>query len=78
MPMNMMLDERKVKLVKCCLNSSEVISSCARIRSTDNSFLDICHKYDVHCELSNDSVSHSFTSYLYNILKENGESQYTL
>ena len=26
MPMNMMLDERKVKLVKSCLNSSEVIS----------------------------------------------------
>ena len=52
MPMNEMLDERKVKLVKSCLNSSEVTSLCARIRSTDNRFLDICHKYDVHCGLS--------------------------
>ena len=47
--MNMMLDERKVKLVKSCLISSEVISLCARMRLTDNSFLDICNKYDVHC-----------------------------
>ena len=43
MPMYMMLDVRKVKLVKSCLNSSEVISLRARIRSTDNSFLDIYH-----------------------------------
>ena len=48
MPINMMLDERKVKLVKSCLNSSEAISLCARIWSTDNSFLDIWNKYDVH------------------------------
>ena len=65
MPVNMMFDERKVKLVKSCLNSSEVISLCARIRSTDNSFLDICNKHDVHCELPSDRVSHNFTSYLY-------------
>ena len=72
MPMNMMLYERKVnKLVKSCLNSSEVISLCVRMRSTYNSFLDICHKNDVHCELSNNRVSHNFTSYLYNMLKEN-------
>ena len=33
MSMNMMLDERKVKLVKSCWNGSEVISLCAaRIR----------------------------------------------
>ena len=65
MSMNEMLDERKIKLVKSCLNSREVISLCAaRIRSTDSSFLDICHKYDVHCELSNDRVSHNFTYYL--------------
>ena len=50
MSMNIMLDERKVKLVKSCLNTSEVISLCARIRSADNSFLDICNKCDVHCE----------------------------
>ena len=62
MPMNMMLDEHNVKFVKSCLNGSEVISLYARIRSTDNSFLDICHVYDVHCELSNDRVSHNFTS----------------
>ena len=68
-----MLDERKVKLVKSCLNSSEEINLCARIRSTDNSFLDICHKYDVHCELSNDRVLHNFTSYLYNMSKKNGK-----
>ena len=69
--MNMTLDERNVKLVKIWLNSSEVISLCARIRSTDNSFFKICHKYDVHCELSYDRVSHNFTSYLYNMLKKN-------
>ena len=68
-----MLNERKVKLVKSCLNSSKVISLCARIPLTDNSFQDICHKYDVHREVSNDRVSHSFTSYLYNMLKENGK-----
>ena len=44
MPMNIMLDERKVKLVESYLNSSEVISLCARKRSTDNSFLDTCNK----------------------------------
>ena len=68
MPMNIMLDERKVKLVKSCLNSSEMIRLCVRIRSTDNSFLNICNKYDVHCELSSDRESHNFTSYLYNML----------
>ena len=52
MPMNIMLNERKIKLVKSCLNSSEVISLCAKVRSTGSSFLDICHKYDVHYELS--------------------------
>ena len=31
MPMNMMLDELKVKLVKSYLNSNDVISLCARI-----------------------------------------------
>ena len=71
--MNMMLDERKVKLVKSCLNSSEMISWCARVRLTDNSFLDNCHKYDEHCKLSNDRVSYNFISYLYNMLKENGK-----
>ena len=54
MPMNMVLDVRKVKLVKSFLNSREVRSLCARIRSTENSFLDICNKYDVHCEMSSD------------------------
>ena len=73
MPMNLMLDERKVKLVKSCLNSSEVISLRARIRSTDYSFLNICHNYDVHCELSDDRVSHNFISYFYNVLKDNGK-----
>ena len=29
---NMRLDERKVKLVNSCVNSSEVISLCARVR----------------------------------------------
>ena len=48
-----------------------MISLCARIRSTDNSFLDIFNKYDVHCQLSSDRVSHNFTSYLYDMLKEN-------
>ena len=38
MPMNMMLDECKVKLVKSCLNIRKVISLCTRIRSIDNSF----------------------------------------
>ena len=74
MPMNMMLDECKVnKFVNSCLISSEMISLCARIRSTDNSFLGICRKYDVQCELSNDRVSHNFTSNLYNMLKQNGK-----
>ena len=31
-PVNMMLDERKVNLVKSCLNSNEEKSLCARIR----------------------------------------------
>ena len=50
--MNMMLDERMVKLVKSCLSIREVISLCARIRSVDNSFLDICNKQDDHSEMS--------------------------
>ena len=54
----MTLDERKFKLVKSCLNSCVEISLCARIRSTDSSFLYICNKYDVHCEISSGSVSH--------------------
>ena len=53
--MNKMLDERKVKLVKSCLSSNEMTSLCTRIRSTDNSFLDIFNKYDVHCEMSSDT-----------------------
>ena len=31
----------------------------------------ICVK--LNCELSNDRVSHNFTSYLYNMLKKNGK-----
>ena len=73
MTMNLMLDEHKVNVVKSCLNSSEVTSLYARIRSTDNSFLDIFNKYDVHYELSSDRVSHNFTFYLYYMLKENGK-----
>ena len=70
MPMNLMFSKRKVKLRK---SSSEVISLCARIRSTDNSFLDICNKYYIHCEMTGDTVSQNFTSYLYHMLK--GESK---
>ena len=73
MPINTTLDERKVKLVKSCLNSSEVISLCARKRSTEYSFLDMFHKNDRHCELSNDRVSHNFTPYLYYMVKEKKE-----
>ena len=75
MPMNMILYECKVELIKICLSSSEVISLCARIRSTDNSFLDslFFNKYDVHCEMSGDRVSQNFISYLYNMLKEEGK-----
>ena len=48
-----------------------MISLCTRIRLIDNNVLDICNKYNVHCELSSDRVSHNFTSYLNNMLKEN-------
>ena len=51
-----MLDERKVEIVKSYLSASEAISLCARIRSTDNSFLDICNKYYVYCEMFCDRV----------------------
>ena len=67
-----MLDEHKVKSVKSCSSSGEVTSLCAWIVSTDNSFLDICNKYDVHYHKSNDGVSHNFT-YLYNMLKKNSK-----
>ena len=73
MPINIVLDERMVKLVTSCLNSNEVISLCTRIRLIDNSFLYIFYKYIAHCELSGYRVSHNFTSYLYNRLKENGK-----
>ena len=75
MLMNMMLDERKVKLVKSSLSSREVISFCARIRSTDNNFLCrlVCNKYDVRCEMSSDRVTQNFISYLYYMLKEEGK-----
>ena len=53
--MNLTLDEPKVKLVRR-VACSEVISLCARMRTTDNSFINICHKYDVHCEMS-DNIS---------------------
>ena len=71
--MNMMLIEHKAKLVKSCLSSSEVISLCARIRSYENSILDICNKYDVHCEMSGDRLSQNFRYYLYIMLKEEGK-----
>ena len=70
MPMNTMLHERKIKLIKNCLNSSEVVSLSARIRSADNSFLDIFIKRVVY---NSDRVSHNFSSYLYYTLKENGK-----
>ena len=73
MLMNIMLDEHKVKLVKSCLNNSEEISLCARLQLTENSFLDICNKYDVHCELSNGRVPDTFSFCLYNILKKNNK-----
>ena len=78
MQMNMVLDERKAKLVKIRSSSSEVINLCARIRSTDNSFLDIFNKDYIHCEMSSDRVSQNFTSYLCKILKEKGKLYYII
>ena len=52
-----MVDKRMGKLLKSRLSSSKVISLCARVRSTDNSFQDIYNKYDVHCEMPGKSVT---------------------
>ena len=73
MPMKMLLDERIVKLVKSCFNGSEVLRLCARIRSADESFQEVCYMYDVHCEMSGDRVSQNFRNYLFLRLRDEGK-----
>ena len=72
MPEQMLLDERKVKLIKSCLGSGEILRLCARMSLEDRRFQNMCCKHDVHCELSVCTMNDAFKYHLFNTLRDEG------
>ena len=72
MPEQMLLDERKVKLVKNCLGSGDVLKLCARMSLEDRRFQNMCCKYDVHREVSVCAMNDAFKCHQFNTLRDEG------
>ena len=73
MPVNIILEERRVLLFKSCLESdSDVIRLCALLSANDDNFIHICYKYDVHCNLSRLNIKSAVVNTFFNGLRNEG------
>ena len=72
LPINMLLNERKILLLKDCMNCSGLLGICARIATNSDDFLHACFECDVHCDLSKGFIKSSFKRCLFEKLQSDG------
>ena len=68
----MLLDQRKIKLLKSCMQNGDVIRTCALVAMNEDSYIDLCYKYDVYCDMSLCSINRAFRCHLFTNLKTEG------
>jgi hypothetical protein len=72
LPVKMLLDERRVLLMKNCLHNVGIVRLCALIACNSDSFLSVCCKYDVVCDMSVNCIKSKFRNKLFTDLASNG------
>ena len=70
MPINYVLDERRVLLMKECQQHYGVLGTLAQMTLQSNAFNTIAFTYDVHCDMSKVQIKNCFKDVFYNALKE--------
>ena len=51
LPVKLLLEERKLMLVKSCVFFPGVLRFCGLLSMYEDDFIDVCYMYDVNCKL---------------------------
>ena len=72
LPLNVILDERRVLLLKDCLTCAGIINVLACMNVDNCDFYSTCCKYDVHCAMSKCDIKNCIKDKSYNDLYNEG------
>ena len=72
LPVKLLLEERRLMLVKSCVFCSGVLGLCGLLSMNDDDFIDICYMYDVHCNLPKYVIKNNIRSHFLDVLRNDG------
>ena len=72
LPVKMLLDKRRILLVRECLNCPGILGLCARISSNELDFVNSLIDYGVHYEMATDALNLAFCEKFYDDLCRDG------